>query len=65
MTQFRDEYRERVLELVEAKAEGKVVRFPEVERREERGSIADALERSISAMKKEKTGGKGRKRKTG
>jgi DNA end-binding protein Ku len=65
MTQFRDEYRERVLELVEAKAEGKVVRFPEVERREERGSLADALERSISAMKKEKTGGKGRKRKTG
>lgn len=65
LTQFRDEYRERVLELVEAKAEGKVVRFPEVERREERGSLTDVLERSISAMKKEKAGGKGRKRKAG
>lgn len=28
MTQFRDTYRDRVLELVEAKAKGKVIRFP-------------------------------------
>src|SRR5215213_1206076 len=28
MSQFKDEYRERVLELVEAKAKGKVIRFP-------------------------------------
>jgi DNA end-binding protein Ku len=59
MSQFGDEYRERVLELVEAKAEGKVLKFPEVERREEAGSLADMLAQSVSAMKKTKRGARG------
>lgn len=57
ITQFRDEYRDRVLEFVEAKAEGKVVKLPKVERREEEGSIADMLERSVKAMKKRRVSG--------
>jgi hypothetical protein len=31
MTEYRDEYRDRVLELVEAKASGQVIKFPEAE----------------------------------
>lgn len=50
-SEFRDEYRNRVLELVEAKAEGKVVKFPEVERKPAERSLADALERSLEAAK--------------
>jgi DNA end-binding protein Ku len=57
LTEFRDEYRDRVLELVEAKASGKVVKFPKVEKRDEEGSITEMLKKSISAMKKEKVRG--------
>ena len=57
MTQFRDEYRDRVLELVEAKAEGKVVKFPKVERREEEGSLAEMLARSVKATKQRRVRG--------
>jgi DNA end-binding protein Ku len=57
MTQFQDEYRERVLELVEAKAAGKVVKFPKVERREEEGSLAEMLTRSIKATKQRRVRG--------
>ncbi len=49
---FRDEYRERVLELVEAKAAGKVVRFPKAEEKVTDEPLADALERSLSATRK-------------
>jgi DNA end-binding protein Ku len=57
MTEFRDEYRDRVLELVEAKAAGKVVKFPKVERREEEGSLADMLARSVRATKQRRVRG--------
>lgn len=46
---FRDEYRERVLELVEAKAAGKVLKFPDAPRRREEADLADVLERSLAA----------------
>ncbi|HEX6309011.1 MAG TPA: Ku protein [Longimicrobiales bacterium] len=52
---FRDEYRDRVLELVEAKAEGKVVKFPKAPRKKTDESLAKALEQSIAAAKKRKS----------
>lgn len=55
---FRDEYRERVLELVEAKAAGKVVKFPEAPRRREEADLSDVLERSLAAAR----GGKEKER---
>jgi DNA end-binding protein Ku len=51
---YRDEYRERVLELVEAKAVGKVVRFPKAPARKDGKSLADVLERSLAATRKER-----------
>lgn len=52
---YRDEYRDRVLDLVEAKAAGKVVKFPKAPARPKEKSLADVLERSLAAA------GKGRK----
>lgn len=49
---FKDEYRERVLELVEAKAAGKVVKFPKAPRGKAEQSLADALEKSIASAGK-------------
>jgi DNA end-binding protein Ku len=46
---YHDEYRERVLELVQAKAAGKVVRFPKAPKRKTELSLADVLERSVAA----------------
>jgi len=46
---YHDEYRERVLELVEAKAAGKVVKFPKAPRRQTETSLADVLEASVAA----------------
>ena len=51
---YRDEYRERVLELVEAKAAGKVVKFPKAPRKPAERTLADVLERSLAAAKKER-----------
>lgn len=48
---FRDEYRERVLELVEAKAAGKVVRFPKPPKRARESDLAGVLEASLAASK--------------
>lgn len=53
---YRDEYRDRVLELVEAKAEGKVVRLPKVKQRRETRDLSDVLEQSIAAARKRKAG---------
>jgi len=53
---YHDEYRERVQELVEAKAAGKVVKFPTVAAKTEETSLADVLAASVAAA------GKGRKR---
>jgi DNA end-binding protein Ku len=55
---FHDEYRERVLELVEAKAAGKVVRFPKAPKKKEEVSLADVLAQSVAAA-----GGGGGRRK--
>jgi DNA end-binding protein Ku len=49
---YRDEYRDRVMELVEAKAAGKVVKFPKAPSRKVEKSLADVLERSLSAARK-------------
>ncbi len=53
---YHDEYRERVQELVEAKAAGKVVKFPKAVAKTEETSLADVLAASVAAA------GKGRKR---
>jgi DNA end-binding protein Ku len=52
LASYKDEYRERVLELVEAKAAGKVVKFPKAAARKAEGSLSDALEKSIAAARK-------------
>ena len=49
---FHDEYRERVLELVHAKAAGKVIRFPRAPRRPRERSLTDLLEKSLSATER-------------
>lgn len=49
---YSDEYRERVLALVEAKAAGKVVKFPKAPAKETEKSLADVLERSLAATGK-------------
>ena len=65
---YHDEYRERVLELVEAKAAGKVVKFPKAPERNTELTLADVLEASLAATGKTgakpgaKTGKKERKR---
>lgn len=50
---YHDEYRERVMELVEAKAEGKVLKFPKApKKKEEDESLTAMLEQSLAATKK-------------
>ncbi|HET7229023.1 MAG TPA: Ku protein [Longimicrobium sp.] len=51
---YHDEYRERVLELVQAKAAGKVVKFPKAAPKKTDVSLADVLERSVAAVQKER-----------
>jgi DNA end-binding protein Ku len=53
--EFKDEYRERVLELVEAKAKGKVLKFPKAPAKRESTDLASALQKSLAASKKRKT----------
>lgn len=52
---YRDQYRERVLELVEAKAAGKVVQLPKVEKKATERSLADVLARSVAAVEGRKS----------
>jgi DNA end-binding protein Ku len=52
---YRDEYRDRVLELVEAKAEGKTLQFRQPERRRAAGDLAASLEASIAAARERKS----------
>jgi DNA end-binding protein Ku len=54
ITAYHDEYRERVVELMQAKAAGKVVKFPRAPRRAEETELADVLERSLAAAGKER-----------
>lgn len=50
---YRDEYRERVLELVEAKASGKVLKFPKAPaKKKKEDSLSAMLEKSLEAAKK-------------
>ena len=49
---FKDEYRDRVLELVEAKAAGKVLKFQRAVARKEPTSLTSVLEQSLVAAKK-------------
>lgn len=44
---YEDEYRRRVLELIEAKASGRTIRFPRPERKQRAGSLAETLEASL------------------
>jgi DNA end-binding protein Ku len=56
---FRDEYRERVLEFIAAKAKGKVIRLRKPKTREEPASLAAALEGSLAAARGGKRGKQG------
>jgi DNA end-binding protein Ku len=50
---YHDEYRERVLELVEAKAQGKVLRFPKAPKKKtDDESLSAMLQQSLKATKK-------------
>jgi DNA end-binding protein Ku len=53
--EYRDEYRDRVLELVAAKAEGKTLEFPEPRRRQAEGDLAQSLEASLAAARERKS----------
>jgi DNA end-binding protein Ku len=57
MTEYHDEYRERVLELVEAKSEGKVLRFPEPPQRAADVSLSEMLEQSLKSARKRRASG--------
>jgi DNA end-binding protein Ku len=51
-SQFEDEHRARVLQLIEAKAKGKQVKLPPRERKRPARDLSVALEQSLKAMKK-------------
>jgi DNA end-binding protein Ku len=51
---YHDEYRERVMELIEAKAAGKVVKFPRAPKKKEAASLADVLQASVAAAGRER-----------
>jgi DNA end-binding protein Ku len=52
ISQYKDTYRERVLELVRAKAAGKIIKFPRAPKRTETTELADVLQKSIASVKK-------------
>ena len=52
---YQDEYRERVLELVEAKAEGKTVQFRQPAKQRAAGDLQATLEASIQAAREQKS----------
>jgi non-homologous end joining protein Ku len=51
---YHDEYRERVLAFVEARAKGKKPRLPEFPKRSAGQSLDDQLARSLAALKRGK-----------
>ena len=53
-TQFRDEYRERVMELIEAKAAGRKPKVVKFRAKKESDDITDALAASLAGMKTKK-----------
>lgn len=54
-TEWRDEYRDRVLELVEAKAEGKTIRMPKGAKKKAEGDLSESLEASIAAARERRS----------
>lgn len=60
MGAYRDEYRDRVRELVQAKAAGKVLKFPDAPSRKEEADLAGVLEKSLAAAKERKGGARAR-----
>ena len=52
---YRDEHRERVLELIEAKAAGEAIEFRQPEKKRAAGDLAASLQASIEAMKERKS----------
>ena len=50
--QFKDEYRDRVMKFLEAKAKGKHPKLPMVRERKSAGSLDEQLAKSLAAMKK-------------
>jgi len=51
---FKDDYRERVMEFIEKKAKGKTTRLHAVKSKRATSSLAAALEKSLKTLKKEK-----------
>ncbi len=51
---YKDEYRERLVEYLEAKAAGKVVKFPRAPRKPKEESLAAALEKSLASTGRRK-----------
>ena len=57
--EYQDDYREKVLELIERKQKGGSVKAPAIKRKKPSADVAKALEASLKGMKKEgKNGGK-------
>jgi len=50
--EFRDEYRDRVMKFIEAKAKGKHPKLPMMKERQARGSLEQQLAKSLAAMKR-------------
>ncbi|HME90162.1 MAG TPA: Ku protein, partial [Myxococcaceae bacterium] len=60
---FRDEYREKVLQLIEQKAEGREIKFPPPERAPAKVvNLMDALKASLAAAKKPTAAARGERR---
>jgi DNA end-binding protein Ku len=53
--EYRDEYRDRVLELVAAKAEGRTLEFRQPEKKEAEDNLSKSLEASIRAARERKS----------
>jgi DNA end-binding protein Ku len=56
LTKYKDEYREQVLALLEAKAKGKVVRFPKAARRKPSDSLLKDLQASLKGGRRSSSG---------
>jgi DNA end-binding protein Ku len=53
-TDYKDEYRKRVMEFIERKAKGKAPRLQAVKSRRRAGSLDSVLEKSLQSLRKEK-----------
>ena len=51
-TKYRDEYRDRVMELIEAKSKGKVIPMKKARKRKSDASLEELLEKSLKASKR-------------